>query len=251
MDDETIRLLVDLHINNKRQGPGSKKTFKKALDLSEIDINAELEIADIGCGAGASTIALAENTRSKITAVDFIPEFLDRLNASANKANVSSRIKTIEADMADLPFEKEQFDVIWSEGAIYNIGFQKGIKLWKKFLKPGGVMVITEITWLTSDIPNELFEHWEQEYPEIDYVSKKIKLLEDNDYKIMGYFPLSEEAWLDEYYNPIEASLEDFMQRNGNSESAKEIVESEKFEIELFKKYKKSISYGCYVFQKT
>lgn len=250
MDDDTLQLLVDLHIKNKRQGPGSDKTFHRALELSEIDTNSVLEIADIGCGAGASTIALAKNTNSKITSVDFVPEFLDKLNESANKAKVSNQIKTVKADMADLPFEKEQFDVIWAEGSIYNIGFENGIKKWNQFLKQGGIIVLTEITWLQKDLPKELEDHWQSEYPEIDLASSKLRQLERNGFMPIAYFRLTEEAWLDGYYDPIEADFESFLKRNENSKIAQELIENERQEIELYKKYKDFYGYGCYIAKK-
>lgn len=250
MDDKSLQLLVDLHVNNKRQGPGNDATFKKALELAGFDKNSILSIADIGCGTGVSTLALAKNTNAHITAVDLFPNFLAKLNANASEANLSSRITTQKADMAKLPFQKEQFDVIWAEGAIYNIGFEKGIRLWKEFLKPGGVMVLTEITWLTHDVPNELSVHWQEEYPEIAHASTKIRQLEENGYTVKAYFPLTDEAWLDGYYGPLQASFKSFLQRNNNSVAAKEIIKAEEAEIELYKKYKKYVSYGCYIAQK-
>lgn len=250
MDDETLQLLVDLHINNKRQGPGSDKTFQRALELSEIDINSELQVADIGCGTGASTIALAKKTKSKITAIDFVPEFLNRVNESAVATNVSSQIKTVQADMAELPFEKEQFDVIWAEGAIYNIGFENGIEKWSNFLKPKGTIVLTEITWLQKDLPKELKEHWHTEYSEIDFASNKLRQLELNNYMPIAYFPLTEEAWIDGYYGPLEAGFKSFLKRNNNTKATQSIIEAERQEIALYKKYKDYFSYGCYIAKK-
>lgn len=241
-----MQLLIDLHANNKRQGPGSDKTFCKAIELSEIDVQSELQVVDIGCGTGVSSLALAQATKAHITSVDLFPQFLKVLEENANKENLTDRITTIEADMAELPFRTEQFDVIWAEGAIYNIGFENGIKDWRKFLKPGGRIVLTEITWLRQDIPQELRTHWEQEYPEIASASKKIAQLEQNGYKLLGYFPLSHEAW-DEYYGQLEAGFADFLKRNNSSKEAQSIVDAEKHEIALYTKYKEYISYGCYI----
>ncbi|GAM56739.1 probable transcription regulator [Vibrio ishigakensis] len=48
--------------------------------------------------------------------------------------------------MGDLPFEEDSFDVLWSEGAVYNIGFETGIRDWRKYLKSGGTLVVSELT---------------------------------------------------------------------------------------------------------
>jgi ubiquinone/menaquinone biosynthesis C-methylase UbiE len=250
MDEKTLKLLVDLHINNKRQGPGSDETVRKILNILNIDKNSKLEIADIGCGTGASSIEILKNTNFNITAIDFLPEFLEKLNKKAKEEGLGNRINTIEANMGSLPFQEEQFDLIWSEGGIYNIGFKKGVKEWKRFLKKDGFMVLTEITWLKDEIPEEIKKHWDTEYPEIDTLDNKIKVLEENGFEMIDYFVLPENCWIDEYYTPLENEFDDFLERNSNSKEAKEIVKENKKEIELYKKYKDYFSYGVYVVKK-
>jgi ubiquinone/menaquinone biosynthesis C-methylase UbiE len=251
MNEKTLQLLTDLHINNHRQGPGSDDTVRKALQLTGINSDQELQIADIGCGTGASSILLAQELpNAHITAVDFLDPFLEKLTSDAKDKNVADHITTIEADMADLPFSENQFDVIWSEGAIYNIGFKKGIELWKPFLKKNGIMVLTEITGLRTDTPQGLKDHWEQEYPEIDLASEKIKQLEQTGYELLGYFPLSEDCWTDSYYTPLKDGMNSFLERNNHEPEAQEIVETEHKEYELYLRYKEYISYGCYVVRK-
>jgi SAM-dependent methyltransferase len=250
MDEQTIQLLIDLHICNKRQGPGSDQVFKRALELSGIDTNAELSIADIGCGTGSATIPLLKTTNAHITAVELLPAFLEVAAKQAESEGLADRLTTVEADMAELPFEDNQFDVMWSEGAIYNIGFAKGVALWKRFLKADGVLVASEITWLTTDVPQELQDHWNTEYPEVATASEKIKVLEDAGYTPLGYFPLATDCWLEEYYNPIEAGLDGFLARNNNSEEAQAVADAERKEIALYKKYKDHFSYGMYIAKK-
>jgi len=82
--------------------------------------------------------------------------------------------------MDNLPFVNEEYDVIWSESAIYNIGFEKGITNWHRYLKVGGLLVVSEITWITDSRPPELQKYWASEYPEIDVASLKIAVLERN-----------------------------------------------------------------------
>ena len=152
--------------------------------------------------------------------------------------------------MEQLPFEDEEFDVIWSEGAIYNIGFEKGIVDWKRYLKPGGLLIASEITWLTHSRPSELQDHWNNEYPEIDTASAKIKVLESSGYTPIGYFALPEHCWLDNYYEPMRKSFDDFLSRNGRTEEARAIVEAERNEIGLYEKYKAYFGYGMYIAKK-
>lgn len=210
-----------------------------------------MKIVDIGCGTGAASIALAKATNAFITAVDILPAFLGKLNQRVVRAGVHERIAAITADMSDLPFQSEQFDVIWSEGAIYNIGFMRGIREWREYLKPNGILVATEITWLTPHISEELRSHWEIEYPEIGLASTKLNQLEDNGYIPIGYFVLHPDCWLDEYYTPLSAGFTQFLKRHGNSEQAVAIVGAEEKEIALYKKYQAYYSYGCYIARKS
>jgi cyclopropane fatty-acyl-phospholipid synthase-like methyltransferase len=247
---EEYQLLIDLHKRAKRQGPGEDAETEKAIDLAMLDPSASLRIADIGCGTGSSAMLLARLLSARITAVDFLQDFLGTLENRADKMGLSDKIRTLNCSMDNLPFGDEEYDVIWSEGAIYNIGFKKGVKDWKRFLKTGGMMVVSEITWLTADRPSELQEYWKNEYPEINTASSKIDILEKNGYSPVAYFVLPEHCWLDDYYRPMQDGFEAFLKRNGNSEKAQAIVNAEKKEIALYEKYKAHYSYGVYIARK-
>lgn len=245
-----IELLIDFHKNAKRQGPGSTDDTLKALSFIAFKTGQPLKIADIGCGSGAQTIALAQNIDGHITAVDLFPEFLDKLNTNSKELGLQNKITTLEKSMDDLPFANEEFDIIWSEGAIYNIGFETGVKNWKEYLKTGGYIALSEITWITNSRPNEIEEHWNKEYPQIDTASNKIKIIEENGFSPVGYFYLPVSSWIDNYYQPIEERFDDFLKRHNNSEIAKSIVDGEKEEIRKYKKYKDFLSYGFYIARK-
>ena len=155
MDQQTLfALLVDLHRDGTRQGPGSNEETLRALELTRLDRTAALDVADIGCGTGTPTLTLASRLRnSRINAVDLFPEFLDVLTERARAAGCSEQINTLAESMDSLPFAAESLDLIWSEGAIYNMGFSKGIEAWRPFLRPGGVIAVSEITWLRPTLP--------------------------------------------------------------------------------------------------
>jgi SAM-dependent methyltransferase len=248
MDD--YQLLIDLHKQADRQGPGGDAETEQALNLAMIDRAAPLKVADIGCGTGPSALLLARLLNAQITAVDLLQDFLDVLNERAEHAGVADRISTLACSMDNLPLTNEALDVIWSEGAIYNIGFEKGVAEWRRFLKAGGLLVASEITWLTNSRPAELQKHWDSEYPEIDVASAKIRILEEHGYSPVGYFVLPEHCWLDHYYRPMQARFEDFLNRNGNSDAARAIVAAEQWEIELYETYKAHVGYGVYVARK-
>jgi SAM-dependent methyltransferase len=248
MDDN--HLLIDLHKRQKRQGPGGDIETERALSLARIDRTTTLRIADIGCGTGASTLLLARLLDAQITAVDFLQDFLDVLEGRAENMGLSEKVTTLCCSMDNLPIGDEEYDVIWSEGAIYNIGFERGVKDWNRYLKVSGLLVASEITWIASSRPSEIQKYWDEEYPEIDLASSKIHVLEKNGYSPIGYFVLPEHCWLENYYRPMQLSFEDFLKRHGKSEEAREIVEAENREIELYERYKAHYSYGVYIAKK-
>jgi ubiquinone/menaquinone biosynthesis C-methylase UbiE len=244
---DTMELLIDLHKRNARQGPGSQTATERAIELAGLGADPALRIADIGCGTGASTLTLARRLGGRITAVDFLQDFLDVLVEQAAAAGVGDRIETHCGPMESLPFADAELDVIWAEGAIYNIGFETGIRDWRRFLKPGGVLVASEITWLTAERPDEITAHWQAEYPQIDTASAKMALLEQYGYQPIGYFVLPETCWLDDYYRPLQAGFADFLARHPDDLEAKAIVEAEEEEIALYERYRAYYSYGVYI----
>lgn len=247
---EDYQLLIDLHKRSKRQGPGGDTETKRALQLAMLDDSTPLKIADIGCGTGGTTLFLAKMLNAQITAVDFLPEFIEVLETNAKQQKLTDKIDTLVCSMDNLQFENEEFDVIWSEGAIYNMGFKNGVENWKRFLKPNGLLAVSEITWITKNRPAEIQKYWETAYPEIDTASEKIKVLESTGYSPIGYFVLPEYCWLDNYYQPLKSSFSSFLERNNNSKDAQAIVEAENEEIALYEKFKKYYSYGFYIARK-
>jgi predicted O-methyltransferase YrrM len=100
---DNLQLLVDLHKDATRQGPGSEAETRLAVSLSGIRGKRNLRIADIGCGTGASTLILAKELDAHITAVDLLPEFLKALERAAAETGVKDRITTLAHSMDALP----------------------------------------------------------------------------------------------------------------------------------------------------
>lgn len=247
MDEQ---LLNDLHKEGYRQGPGSDAATETALSLAGLDQTAPLRVADLGCGTGASTLVLARLLNAQITAVDLFEGFLQALDERATHLRLGDKISTLACSMDDLPFAEEEFDLLWSEGAIYSIGFQRGVAEWNRFLKVGGVLVVSEITWFTDTRPAELEAYWTPEYSEIDVASAKIETLEAHGYSPLGYFTLPEQCWLEHYYRPLQARFEDFLTRNGHSDEARALVAAEQREIEMYETYSTDYGYGVYIARK-
>lgn len=108
-------LICEYFSSIDRQGPGSDAFTLQALNFIN-PLIPKARIADLGCGTGSSAILLAKATDAEVVALDLFPDFLDKLTRRAAKEGVADRIHPIVGSMDALPFEKESFDVIWSEG---------------------------------------------------------------------------------------------------------------------------------------
>ena len=247
---EDIELLIDLHRGGLRLGPGGDPETRLAISLSGLTHAQHCRIADIGCGTGAATLTLAGALNAHITAVDFVPEFLTDLQERAARAGVADSITTLSASMEAMPFEKSSFDAIWSEGAIYNMGFAAGIQAWREYLKPNGIIAVSDLTWLTETRPAALQTHWERGYPEVDTAAAKFAILERLGFSPIGYFTLPEHCWLANYYRPLQQRFAGFLDRHGHSQEARALITAEEREIELYETYKAFFSYGFFIARK-
>lgn len=177
-------------------------------------------------------------------AVDFHKQYVDALLRKSKALGLTQQVTALLGDMANLQFQPQTFDVIWSEGAVYNIGFKAGLTMWKPLLKKGGYVAVTEIAWLGSDVPDELRAFWNSAYPQIQDIEGNIADLQAAGYQQVAHFTLAESAWWD-YYRPIEKRVQQMTEKYKNNSSAMEVIETEIREIDLYRKY--SDYYG-YVF---
>ncbi len=245
-----LQLLIDLHKDGLRQGPGGESETRTAVALSNLQQARNLRIADVGCGTGAAALVLAEALDGQITAVDIHTEFLEQLHERAKLAGLADRITTLAAPMEALPFEQSSYDAIWAEGAIYNMGFAAGIEAWREYLKPNGVIAVSEITWLTETRPAELEAYWKREYPEVDTASTKFAILEQLGFSPIGYMALPEHCWLENYYHPLQRRFADFLDRHGQTPEARALIAAEEREIALYDAYSAFFGYGYYIARK-
>lgn len=92
-------------------------------------------ILDIGCGPGMQTIKLAKLSQGEVIGIDIFEQYLDQLRESIEKENLEDRVKEENQSMFDIQYPTEYFDIIWAEGSIFIIGFEKGLLEWKKYIK--------------------------------------------------------------------------------------------------------------------
>ncbi len=198
-----LEVFWKLHVGLPKQGPGSDASTRRALAMVP-ELPPEPRILDLGCGPGRQSLVLARETSGHVTAVDLLPPFLEQLEERARAAGLADRIATLNASMDDLRFEDGSFDLLWSEGAIYNIGFDHGLDAWQRLLRPGGSLAVTELCWVIDDPPEHVRRFWDTEYPAIRSHEANEHAIAEAGYRLLASFVLPEAEWWDDYYTLID-----------------------------------------------
>ena len=242
-------LICEYFSTIERQGPGSPEVTIKALSFID-NLSDGSRIADIGCGTGGQTMVLAQHAPGKITGIDLFPVFIDLFNANASKMNLQDRVKGVVGSMDKLTFDNEELDLIWSEGAIYNIGFERGLNEWKRFLRRGAYIAVTEASWFTDDRPDEIDAFLKDAYPEIDTIPRKVEQMQKAGYIPVASFILPENCWTEHFYVKQIRAQEVFLDKYKGNKAAEELVANERREAVLYSKYKEYYGYVFYIGRK-
>ncbi|MCF8358062.1 MAG: class I SAM-dependent methyltransferase [Prolixibacteraceae bacterium] len=244
-----LNIICEYFSNVKRQGPGSPEITRKALSFID-NLTDESQIADIGCGTGGQTMVLAQHAPGRITGIDLFPRFIDLFNSNAKSFNLQGRVRGMVGNMENLPFQPGELDLIWSEGAIYNIGFERGLREWRKLLKPGGYIAVSEATWFTEERPAEIDEFWMREYPGIDTVPNRVSQMQKAGYIPVASFMLPENCWTKHFFEPQVMVQENFLKKHAGDKMAEDLVANMKHEAELYSKYKEYYGYVFFIGKK-
>lgn len=244
-----VNLICEFFSSMERQGPGSTEVTLKALGFID-NLTEQSLIADIGCGTGGQTITLAQHAPGKITAIDLFPKFISIFNDNIKKNDLQNRVNGIVGNMEMLHFKLEELDLIWSEGAIYNIGYEKGLNDWWKFLKKGGYIAVSEASWFTDARPQEITDFWMDAYPEIDTIPNKVAQMQKAGYIPVATFILPENCWTDNYYVPQAAAQEIFLKKYEGNTTAEELIKNIWHEEKMYNKYKAFYGYVFYIGKK-
>ncbi len=244
-----LNLICEYFSNLERQGPGSPEITIKALSFIE-NLTNDSQIADIGCGTGGQTMVLGQHAPGFVTGIDLFPLFIDLFNTNVGKLDLQDKVKGIVGSMDDLPFQRESLDLIWSEGAIYNIGFERGLKEWRELLKPGGYVAVSEASWFTEERPAEIEKFWLQEYPGIDTIPNKVAQMQNAGYIPVASFIIPENCWTEHFYAPQVKADKIFLEKHAGNRAAEEFVANQQHEAQLYRKYKEFYGYVFYIGKK-
>jgi ubiquinone/menaquinone biosynthesis C-methylase UbiE len=190
----------------------NKYTGKAFQMLPELDKPC---ILDVGCGSGVPTMELARLSNGQIIGLDIDQSQLDRLARKIERAGLSNRVKTVKCSIFDMDFPNDSFDIIWAEGSIAIIGFERGLREWGRFLKPSGFIIV---------------------HDDMENITKKMEQISSCGYELLEHFTLDEDTWWFEYYSPLEKRINEIRAKYANEPEVLAIFERDQREIDMFKK---------------
>lgn len=223
-----------------RLSPGSVDTTLKV--IGKIEDENILNILDVGCGVGQSTLLLANHfENATVEAIDLFNHYLMVLDEKIDENNLSDRIFTYEMDMRDPDFANEEFDIVFAEASIEIIGFKRGLKEWKRLLRPNGYLIVSDLSWISKPSA-ESKRFWKNTYSEVDTIENKISQIEYGGYEFIDYVVVPENDWKD-YHKKLEQNLDKLTA----DKSAKSFLAQLKKGIDVYRQNSDDYSYVFYI----
>jgi SAM-dependent methyltransferase len=203
-------------------------------------------ILDLGCGCGGQTFTLARHTQGPILALDNHQAYLDELRRRAQAAGLAGRIQTVLRDMRTLTADDGPFDLIWSEGALFVIGFREGLATCHSLLAPSGRLAASELCWLRPDPPADCRQFFAEAYPAMTDVEAALSAIRAAGYELLGHFAVPESVWWSSYCHPVEERLRGLRQRQAGNPENLALIETIQKEIDIYRQC--SAYYGSVFF---
>ena len=246
---EGMEYFYELFVGLPRGGPGDNESTQKTFTYLK-NLPSEPLILDIGCGHGMQTLELAKISNGKIIALGNYQPFLDILIRKAKEEGLAGRITPKNHSMLEMDFDDKTFDVIWSEGALYFMGFQNGLKRCNQLLKNKGYLVVTEAVLFLPNIPKPLKKFWDERYPDIKDLQNNISLIQNEDFDLLFHFTLPKSSWINNYYSPMEKKINELKKKYHDNKIAIQVFEECEKEIKIFHKYSDYFGYEFFIMQK-
>ena len=149
-----------------------------------------------------------------------------------------------------MEYKDGTFDIIWSEGALYFMGFQNGLKKCNSLLKNKGYLVVTEAVLLLPNLPKPLKKFWDEGYPGIKDVKSNISLIQSEGFNLLSHFTLPKSSWIDNFYLPMEKRIIELKKKYSDNKIALKVFEDSEKEIQIYNKYSDYFGYEFFIMQK-
>ena len=181
--------------NYLRKAAEDLKHFKER-SYQLMQLNADSQVLDVGCGPAIDTIPLLEyiGDEGQIVGIDSDPDMVKKANLEVEKRKIAKRIKHVEGDAQRLPFSDSQFDRVHAERLFQVLPKSNAESVFlemTRVLKHNGRIVLVDADWGSASVN---FSDCQLERRLLNFFAVKMRpngfagrelleLLNDNNYK--------------------------------------------------------------------
>jgi SAM-dependent methyltransferase len=199
---------------------------------------------------GGPTLELARLSGGRIIGLDIDRATLNELTRCAADQGLSDCIETVRGSMLDMDFPGGSLDVIWSEGSVHFVGFEKALDSWRRFIRPRGFLVVHEMVWLKPEPPPEIATCWQLAYPGMQTVAEHAATVQNLGYDVIGHFALPKDFWWTEYFSPLEEGIRELQGMGSEDRAAQAFVDREQRTLDIYKRFSSWYGSAFFVMQK-
>lgn len=122
--------------------------------LSLCHIEDARHVLNVGCGIGVGSTYIASKYNCHVVGVDISEKMIDWSRRRAREERVETRVEFRTADVWDLPFEANLFDVVFAESVLVFVEDKaRAIQECVRVTKPGGYVGLNEGLWIKQPSP--------------------------------------------------------------------------------------------------
>jgi SAM-dependent methyltransferase len=252
MNDRAFQFFLQFHHGIPRQGPGTPEATADAFHRLQDLLPPAPAILDLGCGSGGQTLTLASLTEGTLLAIDSNTVFIEELKLRLARGGLRARVTAQLGDMNALGLPPGSFDLIWCEGALFVLGFERGLRLLRPLLRGPALVVVSEAVWLrpTAEVPSEVRAFWAEAYPPMTDVGGNLALARQVGYEPLDHFTLPAEGWA-AYVDPVERRMSEVLAHHEGDLDAEEAARSERREFAMFRENRGYFGYEFFLLRRT
>jgi phosphoethanolamine N-methyltransferase len=161
--DSAMQTLLQLIWGDGFLSPGGAQEVAYLLEGSDI---RGCKVLDIGAGLGViDQLLVTQHGAGSVLGIDVDPGLLQQMDARIARARLTDRIKSLCVTPGPLPFEAQNFDIVFSKDAIVQIPHKAALYAdIHRILRPGGRFIASD--WLrggTGAYSAEMLEYFRLE----------------------------------------------------------------------------------------
>ena len=122
--------------------------------LSLCHIEDAREVLNVGCGIGVGSVYIAKKNGCRVVGVDLTEKMIEWSHLRAQEAKVEDKVEFRLADVLDLPFDADRFDIVFCESVLAFVKDKpRAIRECVRVTRPGGYVGLNETYWIKEPSP--------------------------------------------------------------------------------------------------